>query len=99
MTDLAAKTPDGVKARAMVMHDVMAVVQAVMENLYARWAEEKQHEDFNEYAEVLKKACPVGVEFVKATKSPFGMVIKPAGFPYSVQLLVNSKNFGWKVCK
>jgi len=45
-------------------------------NLYGRWQDEKEFEDFAEYEKVMKKGVGEGCQFVKGTKRPFGFVVK-----------------------
>lgn len=42
-------------------------------NLYERWQDEKEYEDFNDYVEAFKKHIP---ETIKGTRRPFGFHIK-----------------------
>ena len=41
-------------------------------NLAARWQDEKEFEDINDYAKVLQAKLPEGFKLVKMTKAPFG---------------------------
>lgn len=41
--------------------------------LYERWLDERECEDINDYLEAVKKKIP---EAIKATKKPFGFIIK-----------------------
>jgi hypothetical protein len=50
-------------------------------NLYDRWRDESEHEDINEYGNVLtntiaKQFPTYNVSLIKATKRPFGVQIK-----------------------
>jgi len=52
----------------------------VMDNLYERWQDEQQYEEWKDYAQVLKKSVQdAGGVFVKATNQPFEVVFKSAG--------------------
>jgi len=42
-------------------------------DLYERWGEEKEYEDFNDYIDVVKKNI---VEVYKGTKNPFTFIAK-----------------------
>jgi hypothetical protein len=42
-------------------------------NLYGRWQDEKEYEDFDDYVSAFKKYVP---SVVKGLKKPFGFVIK-----------------------
>lgn len=64
--------------------------------LYGRWLDEREYEDFKEYAEAMKKLLPEGYVFESASKRPFGMTVKlPSGF--HVRLSVNSTQYSYKV--
>jgi hypothetical protein len=46
-------------------------------NLYYRWSDEKEYEDFNDYIVVMKAWVEKeGFEFIKGTKKPFGFKFK-----------------------
>ena len=94
MSDVSAKTQEGADARAKAMREVLATVEGLLIKLYARWQDEREYEDFEDYAKVLQEICPV--EFIRATRRPFGMIMKPEGFPFAVQVFVTSTSFGWK---
>lgn len=46
----------------------------VLCNLYERWQDEKEYEDFADYAKVMKESAEKtpGIKFLKGTKRPFG---------------------------
>lgn len=48
-------------------------------NLYDRWQDEKEYEDFNDYIAVMMKYMPNGATLVKGTKRPFGVVVNYGG--------------------
>jgi len=81
------------KAKERLMVKVREYVDGFLGYLYDRWQDEKEYEDFKEYADVMKKK--VGDAFVRATKRPFGFVMKAEGG--EVQVYVNSKSFGFNV--
>jgi hypothetical protein len=43
--------------------------------LYERWQDEKEYEDFNDYAKSMMQSMPNGATLIKGTKRPFGVVI------------------------
>ena len=43
---------------------------------YVRWSDEKEYEDWNDYVEAMKKIIPEDIEFVSASKRPFGFTVK-----------------------
>lgn len=47
-------------------------VQERMSYLYWRWQDEKEYEDFADYAAEMKKLLPADFTFIKGTKRPFG---------------------------
>lgn len=95
MNILSQKSPEGIKARSKVIDTIITpeVTQTVI-NLYDRWQDESQLEDFKDYEKVMKDTF--GNQFLKGTKKPFGCQLKIEGFPYTVQIYVNSKAVGWK---
>lgn len=48
----------------------------VFANLYARWQDEREYEDFAEYAKVAKTIIPADCAFVSMTKRPFALTMK-----------------------
>jgi hypothetical protein len=63
-------------------------------DLYFRWQDEKEYEDFKDYADVMKSATPKQFTFVKANKSPFGFTLMNSrGLGY--KLTMNSKHAQW----
>jgi len=61
-------------------------MEGLIANLWGRWQDEKEYEDWKEYEKILRKAflecLPLmganakGVSFVKAQKRPFGIVYR-----------------------
>ncbi len=72
-------------------------------DLYGRWQDEKEYEDFNDYVGVMKKMIlarsPKMTTFVRGSKRPFGITIQIPGFPYKVQVVVGSRHVGWQAVK
>lgn len=64
------------KARALLKDEQFA---EFMYNLYCRWLDEREYEDFADYATAIKKNLSAGIEFVKAHKRPFGLTFKADG--------------------
>jgi len=52
--------------------------------LYDRWQDEKQYEDFGDYAKFMERSFDgyPGLKFVKATKRPFGVQFMSNGRVY-----------------
>lgn len=72
----------------------------IISQLYFRWLDEKEYEDFSEYAKVMERVlgevAPT-VKFIKATQRPFGCLVQIPDMPYKTHLITNSKAAGWKV--
>lgn len=47
--------------------------QDLLFNLYGRWQDEKQYEDWNDYIACMRKNIP---NYVASTKRPFGVIVK-----------------------
>ena len=50
--------------------------QSLVENLYDRWKDEREYEDWSEYEKVIKENIPVALTFEKVTKRPFHIFFK-----------------------
>jgi len=73
-------------------------MEKIMSNLYARWQNEKDYEDFAEYVEVIKKnAIKNGAKFIKAGRRPFGYVWEMNDRTYQTE--VSAKTIGYKRIK
>lgn len=55
-------------------------------NLYERWQDEKDYEDFNEYVTAMMKSMPTGAKLIKGTKRPFGVSFNYGGNTVHVAL-------------
>lgn len=67
---------------------VVQSMQNLLVNLYERWKDEKEYEDFSEYEEVMKKKADEisEITFIKATKRPFGFKFKNQNRDYQVSI-------------
>ena len=54
--------------------EVFNAVADSLAYLYARWQDEKEYEDFEEYKNEAKKILPTNCEFKKMTKNPFELI-------------------------
>ena len=63
----------------------------VFSNLYDRWQDEKEYEDFNDYIAVMMKYMPNGATLVKGTKRPFGVVINYGGATIHIALKLSGR--------
>ena len=55
-------------------------------NLYERWQDEKDYEDFNEYVAAMMKSMPNEAKLIKGTKRPFGVIFNYGGNTVQVAL-------------
>lgn len=60
--------------------------------IYARWQDEKKHEDFNDYIAAIKKNIP---EAIEVHKRPFGLTVVSNGC--DVRISVTIARISWKV--
>lgn len=70
--------------------------QETMEYLFARWGEESQFEDINDYAIPLKEIADKigGVNILKMTKRPFGCRFTADGKIYI--MTINNRNYQYQ---
>jgi len=69
--------------------------EKTMNYLYARWLDEKEYEDINDYRKPLEPiAQSCGVIITSMNKRPFGCTFTVAGKTF--QLFANSKSYGYK---
>lgn len=69
-------------------------------NLYMRWQDEKQYEDFNEYAKVMAnsvKSVIGDISEIKGTKRPFGIKFTYNGKKHHLFLKVQNGNVWLKI--
>jgi hypothetical protein len=92
------------KVRRLQKHKIIAAIEKAVDDnmerlcyLYERWQDEKEYEDWAEYAAVMSGMF--GELFVRATKRPFGCVIRVEGAPADVQVFINRKTCGWEPVK
>jgi len=70
-------------------------LEILMCNLYARWQDEKEYEDFEDYIHLVKnKLKEFKVTFLKMTKRPFCVHYELDGVTYVI--FVNSRQYGYK---
>lgn len=72
-------------------------LETMLVNLLSRWMDEKEYEDFKDYKKVIQEFV-VGnfpdVQFVKATKRPFGFVVNINEVGYHFKM--NTMSFSYK---
>ena len=88
------------KAEALkVLEGILNKTEESLCNLYFRWQDECQYEDFNDYQKVLQevflKHCPVETQFIKAVKQPFGAIVQIPHYP-KIHFFVNDEKVGYK---
>lgn len=66
-------------------------------NLWARWQDEKEYEDINEYGARIAKDFPEGWKLIKSSKRPFGVVVQIEAEHW--QISVTGRSIGWKRVK
>lgn len=70
-------------------------VRGLMENLWARWQDEKEYEDINDYAEPIKAHLPQGFVLEKMTKRPFGFHFSLTHFKATYALTMTGRQYCW----
>ena len=55
-------------------------------NLYYRWQDEKQYEDFNDYVKSMMRVMPEGATLIKGSKRPFGVTFNYGGQKIEIAL-------------
>ena len=76
----------------------------ILDNLYTRWQDEREYEDWAEYERCLKnnlsqvaESNDIAIEIKKVTKRPFGIHFNLDNC--CVTLYVNATTIGWKCIK
>lgn len=68
--------------------------QTLVGNLYARWQDEKEYEDINDYGKPVQKALDkIGGKLVSMHKRPFGFTYELGGFQYMVRHTAKEYSF------
>lgn len=57
-------------------------------NLYRRWEDEWQYENFEDYAQMMFKYAPKSATFVRGTENPFGVVFLYGGLEVTIYLKI-----------
>ena len=68
-------------------------------NLYCRWEDEWQYENFDDYAQVMFKFAPKGATFVRGTEDPFGVVFLYGGLEVTIYLKIKENGMCCLVLK
>jgi len=87
------------RERARLLNALLKQYEERLGYFYCRWQDEKEYEDWADYAEAMKKLVDEteGVDFVRATKRPFGFTLLHHGLRLKVRFYANSRYLGWKV--
>lgn len=82
--------------RDAIMDELARRFQPLLEKLgylRDRWQDEREYEDWSDYVEAMKKLTPPEMAFVKATKAPFGFVVKGANGGFQFTASANKAGF------
>lgn len=83
-------TTKTISATHQAVTDFMRANQHVLGNLWARWQDEKAHEDINDYGAALAKKFPEGWKLLKTTKRPFGVVVAIGDQEWTIKVAARS---------
>lgn len=87
-----------VEERKQKAEAIFEALETTICNLHGRWQDEKDHEDWADYAKAMKKAITgQGGTFVKARKRPFSLTYELEGATY--QIFCNRREYGFKRLK
>lgn len=90
------------EGRGLRNAQILNLMEKLIVNLWSRWLDEKEYEDFSEYSKVMESALKEKAPdctFIKSTKRPFGLIIQVPGMPYKTHLCATGKYLGWKGVK
>lgn len=91
------RTPSPTPAdKLAIINSMFKSVEDPLTNLYVRWQNEKQYEDFADYEKAVKELIPPGITMTKMCKSPFGFKFKVEGFDADYQIKVSYRVYEWK---
>lgn len=71
--------------------------QNLLGNLWARWQDEKEYEEINDYGAAIAKEFPEGWKLLKTSKRPFGVTVQIEQEHW--QISVTGRSMGWKRIK
>lgn len=80
---------------------IFKAMQTTMENLYGRWLDEREYEDFAEYEKVMRDVLASNItaafapycKFTKGTKRPFGFVVQIGS--HSISFSINTRSYSY----
>ena len=67
----------------------------IHQNLYSRWLDEREYENINDYAKVIREVLPKEMIMTKMNKRPFGFNFT-VGTDAEYQFFCKSGTVGWK---
>jgi len=70
-------------------------VAPTLDSLAARWQDESEYEDINEYGEAIQKLLPEGLTFIKMSKRPFGFLFS-LGTSARYAAICNARSIRWE---
>jgi len=84
------------------IEELHSSIDEFLTNLYCRWQDEKEYEDWNDYVSVMKQKFETLIAennmsnavYYSCGKRPFGIKFDFEGF--RITLYVNSTSYGWK---
>lgn len=91
------KAPTSPELKAQI-EQFFIKIEILFSNLYCRWQDEKEHEDFKDYSDRITKELPDGWTFVSMSKRPFQFSFS-AGTDAVYAISVNSSTYQWKRLK
>lgn len=91
---LNGRTPADAEERARVIENALHFDLEWFADLYSRWLDEREYEDFKDYAKVMEERF--GLRFVRATERPFGCVIRVKRIPYYVHIEGRAGAVSWR---
>ena len=72
-------------------------LQRLLANLYDRWLDEGEHENWDDYVKAIRDAVTkAGGKMLKAKKRPFGCVVSIPGLPYDVAFTQTATKSKWE---
>lgn len=92
MLNTAAPTTPELKAR---INAVFNSVGESLQSLAARWLDENEYENIEDYRAVLQKALPEDFKIIAMTKRPFGFKFT-AGTEAVYHMTASMRSISWK---
>lgn len=77
----------------IIAHNLMKENEIMLCNLYNRWLDEREYEDFKDYENVMKEKViksSIPCKFIKSMKRPFGFTVIVDNWELSIGITSNS---------